>query len=177
MKYRDVRWFVVCFSNLLLWWLVSIANHHLAPHSKYLYVAGIFVVYAALRLTPRQGMAATAVTGLAIDALEPVPFGMHFVLLGLVHATLLYGRRRFPRQEPLFATVVALLANLFVFIAVSFVLIGDNPRPASAWPRLFVDLVLSQFMIAIITPWFIALQERTFELLHISPETGRARQS
>lgn len=173
MKSRDIRWFVICLSNLLLWTMVSIANHHLAPYSKYLYVAGVFVTYAALRLTTKQGMAATTITALAIDALEPVPFGTHLVLLGLAHATLLYGRRRFPREEPLFATVVALLANLFLFLTLSFIMVGENPRPASAWTRLFMDLILSQLAIAIITPWFMALQARSFELLRINPETGR----
>jgi len=39
---------------------------------------------------------------------------------------------------------VALLANLFLFIALSFLLVGSNPRPGDAWLRIFCDLFFSQ---------------------------------
>ena len=84
-----------------------------------------------------------------------------------------YGRLRFPREELVFGTVVALLSNLFLFLVLSFMLIGDNPRPADAWLRLFVDLIASQLVIALITPWFLSLQAQTHALARIHPETGR----
>jgi cell shape-determining protein MreD len=173
MKHRDYRWLIVLGCNLLLWWLCGLANHYLAPHAIYLYSGGLFVTFAALRLDLRHGFAATLLTGLAIDAMEPVPFGLSAFLFGLVHAFLLYGRQRFPREESVFATVVALLSNLFIFLVLSFVLVGENPQPAGAWLRLFCDLIMSQLVITLITPWFMALQERAFELARIHPETGR----
>jgi hypothetical protein len=72
-----------------------------------------------------------------------------------------------------FGIVVALLANLFLFIALSFLLVGANPRPASAWLRVFADLFFSQMAILLIAPWFLALQDRAMELAEIHPETGR----
>jgi rod shape-determining protein MreD len=108
-----------------------------------------------------------------VDSVEPVPFGTSVVLFGLVHATLLYGRQRLPREGAIFGTIVALFANLFLFIALSFLLIGANPRPGEAWLRLFVDLLASQVVILVIAPWFLALQARTMELAQIHPETGR----
>jgi cell shape-determining protein MreD len=173
VRSRDYRWLVVLLANLLLLWLAGLANHSLAPYSLWLYPAGLLVVFPALRLDYRHGFIATGLTGLAFDAIMPVPLGTHLVLLGLVHATLLYGRRRFPRYEPIFATVVALIANLFLVLALSFVLIGAHPRPAEGWLRLFVDLIASQLFITVITPWFMGANTRLLELARLDPETGR----
>jgi len=69
--------------------------------------------------------------------------------------------------------VVALLSNLFIFLALSFLLVRDNPRPGEAWLRLFLDLLVSQVVIALVAPWFLALQARAFGLAHVHSETGR----
>ncbi len=173
MRKYDPRWLIVAGANLLLWWLVGLANNYLAGSAVHLYVGGLFVVYASLRLDRKHGLIAILLTGLLVDAVEPVPFGTSMVLLGLVHATLLYGRQRFPREGAVFGSVVALFANLFLVIALSFLLVGGNPRPGAAWLRLFADLIASQLFLLVITPWFLALQDRAMELVAIHPETGR----
>ncbi len=173
MRQTDVRWLLVWVANLLLLWLAGLANHYLAPHGVHLYALGLTVVYAALRLDYRHGFIAVALTGLAYDAMEPVPLGTHVLLLGLVHAVLVSGRQRFPREEPIFATVVALLANLFLFLALSFLLIGAAPRPAETWLRLLADLVASQLVLAAVTPWFVSLNAALLARARLDPETGR----
>jgi rod shape-determining protein MreD len=173
MRRYDPRWLIVVLANLLLCWLVGLANDCLATSAVHLYFGGLLVVYAALRLDRKHGLIAVVLTGLMLDAMQPVPLGTSVVLFGLVHATLLYGRQRFPRDSSIFGIVVALLANLFLFIALSFLLVGANPRPGEAWLRIFVDLLASQLAILLITPWFLALQDRTMELVQIHPETGR----
>lgn len=173
MRRFDPRWLIVTLANGLLWWLTGLANHYTAGLAIHFYLGGLLIAYSALRLDPKQGLIAVLLTGLMVDALEPVPFGTSLVLFVLVHAVVLYGRQRFPREGAVFGTVLALLANLFLFIALSFLLVGANPRPATAWLRIFADLILSQGAILLITPWFIALQDRAMELVHIHPETGR----
>lgn len=173
MRRYDPRWLIVFLANLLLWWLVGLANHYFANASLHFYIGGLFVVYSALRLDHRNGLIVIVLTGLMMDAAEPVPFGTSMLLLGFVHATLLYGRRRFPREGAVFGIVVALFANLFLIIALSFLLVGANPRPGSAWLRVFVDLLASQLLLAVLTPWFLALQDRAMTLVAIHPETGR----
>lgn len=173
MRKYDPRWFIAFGANLLLWWLVGLANNYLANFAVHLYVGGLFVVYAALRLDRKHGLIAIVLTGLLIDAVEPVPYGTSLLLLGLVHATLLYGRQRFPREGAVFGVVVALLANLFLVIALSFLLVGANLRPGSAWLRIFADLLASQLLLIVITPWFLALLDRAMEMVSIHPETGR----
>jgi len=177
----DYRWLVVFGTNLLLLWLGGLANHYLS-HFAFLgfehctvslYLGGLLVTYAALRLDARSGWMSTLLTGLAADSLSALPFGTSLILFGLVHAVLLHGRQRFPREELVFAIVVALLANLFLFIALSFFLVGSNPRPATAWVRLFSDLLISQLAVAAITCWFMSLQNSIFSFLRQHPETGR----
>lgn len=177
----DVRCLVVLAANGLLAWLLGAANHHLASawfpfaahFTVHLYAGGLLVTFAALRLDPRNGLVAVLATGLLTDALEPVPLGTNAALLGLVFFLVLRGRQRFPREETVFSIVVALLANLLLFIARSFLFVGGNPHPAEAWLRIFTDLVASQLVIVLVTPWFLALQNQAFELVGIHPETGR----
>jgi len=181
MRRFDPRWLIVLLANLLLGWLTGLANNTLGGFSflwidymsVHLYLGGLLVTYAALRLDPRSGLIATGFTALLADALAPVPFGTSLILYLLVHATVLYGRHRFPREGAVFAIVVALLANLFLFIALSFLLVGAGPRPATAWLRIFADLFFSQVAILVIAPWFIALQDQAMELAEIHPETGK----
>ena len=181
MTQTDYRWALVFGCNLLLIWLVGVANHYLSRFSflwidfisLHLYVGGMFVTFSALRLDVRNGLIATIATGLAVDAQSPAAFGTSVLLFGLVHAALIYGRNRFPREEAIFSVVVALLSNLFLFLVLSFLFVGHSPRPGSTWLRLFVDLIASQVVIALITPWFMALQEQVFARAEIHPETGR----
>ena len=173
MRRYDPRWLIVTAANLLLWWLTGLINDRLATSAVHLYAGGLFIAYAALRLDRKHGLIATVLTGLLLDAAEPVPFGTSVLLFGLIHATVLYGRQQFPREGAVFGIVVALLANLFLYIALSFLLVGTNPRPAEAWLRIFADLFASQLFILLVAPWFLALQDRVMELVQIHPETGR----
>jgi rod shape-determining protein MreD len=173
MRRSDPRWLIVTLANLLLWWLTGLANHYVAGFAVHFYLGGLLLAYASLRLDPKQGLIAMVLTSLLVDALDPVPFGTSLFLFSLVHLTVLYGRQRFPREGAVFGIVLALLANLFLFIALSFLLVGTNPRPADAWLRVFCDLFLSQLAIVAIAPWFLALQDRAMELVSIHPETGR----
>lgn len=173
MRRTDPRWLIVTLANLLLCWLTGLLNHYLAGIAVHLYFGGLLVAYGALRLDARNGLIATILTALLVDAQSPAPYGTSLFLFSLIHAVVLFGRQRFPREGTVFAIVVALLANLFLVLALSFLLVGAGPRPAATWLRIFADLFFSQVAILIVGPWFIALQDRTMELAEIHPETGR----
>ena len=158
------RWLIPFASTFLLWSVVGQLNHYLAPLGAYLYVGGLLVAFAALRLSLRNGLTATLLLALCIDATEPVPFGTHVLLFAVVHTVIFRYRSRIPREETVIEVVVALLANLALISGLSFVTLGNHPAAGAAWLRIFADLGWSQLFIVAIAPWFFALQERALEL-------------
>ena len=42
--------------------------------------------------------------------------------------------------------------------------LSPSPAPAAAWPRLIADLACSQVFLALVAPWFFALQLRALTL-------------
>ncbi len=157
-------WVIVSLTLLLLWVLVSQVNHYLAAWHVYLFVGGLYVTFAALLLPLRAGLAASLLAGLLCDANSPVPPGTHTLLFAAAHAVLFHVRDRVPREETVTRVVLALLANLGIFLVVSFLLIGRSPAPGAVWPRIILDLVCSQVFLALVAPWFFALQTRSLEL-------------
>jgi len=142
----------------VLWMLVAQVNHSLAPWHIYLFVGGLFIVYPALALPLRAGLGATLLAGLMFDAVTPVPFGLHMVLFATAHLLIFNIRDRVPREETVTRVVVALLANLAIFLVFSFIEITRIRVPGAAWPRLVFDLLCSQVFLVLIGPWFLALQ-------------------
>ncbi len=158
------RWLITFASTFLLWSVVVQLNHYLAPLGVYLFVGGLLVTFAALRLSLRNGLTATLLLGLSIDAAEPVPFGTHLLLFAVMHIIVFRLRTRIPREETVIGVVVALLVNLALIFGLSFVTLGNHPAAGAAWMRIFADLGWSQLFIVAIAPWFFALQERALEL-------------
>lgn len=155
---------------LLLWVLMAQVNHALSGLRVYLFVGGLFVTYAALMLPPRAGLAVALLGGLLCDANAPVAFGTHLVLFTAAFAIVAHLRDRIPREDTIARVLVALFANLAIFLIFSFTQIGRSPSPAVAWPRLIVDLVSSQVALALIAPWFFALQHRVLLLARAERE-------
>lgn len=155
---------------LLLWAIVAEINHALSALRVYLFVGALFVTYAALMLPFRAGLASTVLGGLLCDANAPVWFGTHLVLFTAAFAIVSHLRNRLPRDDTVARVVVASLANLGLFLLFSFTQIGGSPAPAVAWPRLIADLVCSQIFLAVIAPWFFALQHHALLLARAERE-------
>ncbi|HSY54218.1 MAG TPA: hypothetical protein VK785_07210, partial [Opitutaceae bacterium] len=85
-------------------------------------------------------------------------------LFATAHTLIFSVRGRLPRDETLVSLFFALLANLGIFIALSLLLLARSPLPFGSWPRLLSNLLCSQVFLAIVAPWFFALQARTFAL-------------
>lgn len=167
---------LVTFATLvLLWTIVAQLNHSLAPWRIYLWVGGLYVVHAALALPLRSGLGATLLGGLLLDSTTPVAFGTHTLLFAAVHVFVFHLRDRLPREETVAQVVITLFANLALFLVLSFFLIQRGPAPAGVWPRIFFDLVCSQIFIALVTPWFLALQARVLALTETAAEAFERR--
>lgn len=147
-------------ASLLLAVLLSQLNHYLAPWQIHLWCGGLFITFVALRLGHRTGATVSFLAGLLLDAQSPVPFGTQGLLFLAGHATIFAIRARAPREEPVIGVVIALIANLALFLALSFFRIDSALEPARAWLRGFADLLASQLLIVLIAPWFFAVQAR-----------------
>ncbi len=155
---------VTAVCGLILWLLLAQVNHYLAVWQVHLWVGGLFVAFATLRLGVREGFGIVVIAGAVHDATSPVPFGLHILLFAIAHAVIVRLRNRFPREETVIGVLVALLANLGLFLVFSFTRLGDSPSPGLTWLRLFTDLLISQIVLAAICPWFLALQARALEI-------------
>jgi rod shape-determining protein MreD len=161
---------VIFLAQLLLVCLLAQVNHAITGAHVYLFAGGLLIAYSALALPFSAGVAASFLIGLAADAAAPVPFGTQALLFAAAHTIVFHLRDRLPRDDTTGRVIIALLTNLGLFLALSFFLIGRSPAPSAAWARLFADLLASQIFLALIAPWFFALEERASEL--IRPLTG-----
>lgn len=156
---------LVVFGTLLLLWLIlGELNHALAPLHIYLWTGALFVTFAAIALPLRAGLIATLLGGLLCDATTPVTFGLHTLLFSATHVVLFNIRDRVPREETAGQVLIALFANLGLFLVFSFLQLSGWTSPADVWPRLLSDLLFSQLFVAFVAPWFFALQARSVAL-------------
>jgi rod shape-determining protein MreD len=162
--------FTVALTLALLWALVAQVNHVLTGVRVYLFVGSLFLTYAALKLRLHAGLGATLLGGLICDANAPVDFGTHTLLFAAAHAIVFNLRDGLPRDDTIARVIVALLTNLALFLVFSFIQIASSPAPAAAWPRLIVDLLCSQVFLALVAPWFFALQHRSLVLVRAERE-------
>jgi len=161
---------VTFLTLLLLLALVAEINHVLSGLRVYVFVGALYVVYAALMLPWRAGLATTLLGGLLCDANAPVWFGTHVLLFAATFAVISHLGNRLPRDDTVARVIVALLANLALFLLFSFTQIAGSPVPGGAWLRLIADLVCSQILLALIAPWFFALQHRALLLARVERE-------
>lgn len=169
------RFLTLSLTLLLLWALVAELNHLLSSWRVYVFAGALFVTFAALNQPLRPGLLASCVGGLICDANAPVTFGLHLLLFGLAHATLFHLRDRIPRDDNIAAIIVTLLTNLALFVVFSFSQIHGSPAPGTLGPRLLVDLVCSQIVLALATPWFFALQARSLDLAQVVTDAYERR--
>jgi rod shape-determining protein MreD len=160
-----LRLLLIFLSTLLLWVLTAQLNHVLAPWRIYLFLGALAITLPALTSSLRTGLLASFLGGLLFDAVAPIPFGTHALLFSLTHAVIFNLRDRVPRDDTLSRVLIALFANLGLFLLFSFTQVARSPAPASLWPRLFADLACSQLVLALIAPWFFAIQSRALALV------------
>lgn len=151
-------------SVFVLWAVASELNHALTAWGVYLWIGGLCITQAALDLPLRSGLVSSVLAGILFDALAPVAFGTHALLFAAGYAVIFHLRDRVPRDETAARVVVALFANLGLFLVFSFAQSRHLPDPGAVWPRILLDLLCSQLFIAVIAPWFFAFQARMLEL-------------
>lgn len=158
----DPRWIIIVLANALLVFLGGQINHYLAHLPVSVFLLGLCLPVAGLRLRFRPGFIAMAVSGLVLDATRPVPFGSTALLLAALFTCWHGVRTRFPRDGVAPAVIGAMLANLVLFLAQPLLIPGALAGSTSS--RVLVDLLCSQFAVGLLGPWFFALQEQALLL-------------
>jgi hypothetical protein len=157
------RVLILVSASLLLALVLGQLNHQLATWQVHVWCGGLFVAFAGLRMAYGPGATAAFLAGLLLDANAPVAFGTQGFLFLAAHAVVFTLRARAPRGEVAVGVVVALLANLGLFLALGFLRIDEGGESARAWMRSFADLLASQVVLAVIAPWFFAIQQTMLE--------------
>ena len=150
--------------QLILWTIIAQFNHSLSDVHVYLFVGGLYVAFGALTQPFMAGLASATAIGAVCDAHAPVAFGTHLMLFAVAHVLLCRLRDRIPRDDTIGRVTVAILANLGVFLILSITRMLRLPVASANWPRLICDLICSQLLVALIAPWFFALQSRALAL-------------
>lgn len=159
-------------AQLALWTLVSTLNHALTGWRVYLFPGALYVAFAALLQPRRPGLVVALLGGLVCDAATPVAFGTHTLLFAAAHLILFHLRDRLPKEDNLGLVIVVLFANLALFLVFSLGQIRSSPAPAAVWPRLIADLACTQVFLALVTPWFFALQAQALAFARVPREQG-----
>jgi rod shape-determining protein MreD len=160
---------VLFLTLLLLRTVVAEANNALSGMHVWIFSGGLFVAYSALMIPFTQGFAATVLGGLLCDAVSPVPYGTHAALFATAHAVIYNMRERLQRDETVVRVVLVLIVNMALFLVISVIRIRHVPAAATAWPRILWDFGWSQLAVALMAPWFFALQVRSLELTRAIP--------
>jgi rod shape-determining protein MreD len=160
-------WLFTFLTLLLLWTIIAQVNHYLAVWHMYAFVGALYVTFSALRLPPRAGAIATVLGGLLCDGNAPVPFGTHVLLFIAAYVLIQNARGRIPVDQTITQVVIALLTNLGLYLAFAIFMAVHQPAPGTRWPRMLMDLLVSQVLLVVIAPWFFALQTRVLAWANI----------
>jgi rod shape-determining protein MreD len=170
------RTLIFFLTQFLLWVLLSQVNHELTPWGIALFFGGLFVGFSALHFERREALVGAFAAGFLHDVGTPLPFGTHAVVFAAAVIFLQHVRHRLNRHEGLITVMVILIANLGLFLAVSAVAARLLPDAGGFTSRVFSDLIASQLTLALVAPWFLALQSKTLEIAGLSaPAEPRPR--
>ncbi|MDR0901680.1 MAG: hypothetical protein LBM92_02795 [Opitutaceae bacterium] len=162
---------IIILCGILLCTVAAQLNHYLSPLHISVFAGGLLVVFPALRLRHSHGWRVLVPLGLWCDAATPLPFGLLTMLLLAAHSVIFQFRSRIP-AGPLAVVVVALAANIVIFAGVTLFCVFRREAPPGIALRFLVDLLASGLLVALVAPWFFALQEHALALLAGIPARG-----
>lgn len=166
------RFLMLSLCSVILWVVVTQLNHSLSDAQIYLFVGGLFVTFPALTQSLASGLWVAIFAGLVCDANTPVAFGTHLLLFATVDVLVFRVRDRVPRNDTISRVAIAVVANLALFLVFSILQIIRTPAIAAIWPRLLMDLLCSQVFLAVIAPWYFALQARSLSLVGVERDAA-----
>jgi rod shape-determining protein MreD len=158
-----LRVLTLFMTQLLLWTLLAVINHHLTDWQLYLYTGGLFVTFAGLLMGPREGMAAAILSGFIFDAGSSVTFGQNALLHGIGFLLLFKLRSRLAHEETAVQVVVAIIANILLYLVRFVLLFSQLTSFSGMWSRFLWELVFSSVAVGLLVPWTFALQAKALD--------------
>jgi hypothetical protein len=173
----DHRWLVVFAGNLVFLFVVAQLNHHLTDFPLLgvtrgqlsLFLVGLPLTFAALRLALGPAVLTAAVTALAFEAGTPLPTGAILLPAAACVCVTQALRPHFNRFEPSSMLLAGLIINAVLILAVT--LIVAYRGGGVSLTRVAVDLIVSQLALALLSGWFFAAQMALLELFGFNLET------
>ncbi len=150
-------------TQLLLWTLLAVINHHIAVWQVYLYTGGLFVVFAGLLMGPREGLLAALISGFIFDAGGSGVFGQNALLHGLGFLLLFRMRPRLAHDEISILITVTIITNSLLYLAKFVLLFFQLTSFTGMWGRFLWELLFSSVIVGLLAPWAFALQSRALE--------------
>ncbi len=158
---------MVFICALILAALTKQLSHSVGGWGISLWLGGLLIAFPALRLAPQQGFNACFLIGLLVDATTPLPFGLNAFLFSVAHLVIVRVRNRFAAASTVAGTVAGLITNLVLYVILTSVVLGGSPDAPFSGLRFLSDLILSQLTLALIAPWFFALQEKALFIARV----------
>jgi len=174
MRKVDFRWLVAFGGSFVFLFVVGQVNHTFADlpltgGTIHVFLLGLPVAFAALRLSLSQGLYATLATAFLAEA--GLPFAPGTLLLAsatclcLTHAL----RVNFNRLNPSSAISAALAINAALMLVLT---VAALPYAwGEAWPRMLFDFLISQAAVAALTGWFFSAQIALLGMFGFNLET------
>lgn len=166
MNYH-LRWILAFLANVLLILLLGEVNHVLAIWSLHVFLVGLLLTFGILRLRLKQGLLVSGLTGLILDATNPLPFGFTLFLILFAHTIAFSVRGNFARDSLRSALWVATGINVALMIALGLFAGRGTPAPDVFWLRIGADGLLSTLVLVIVAPWFLSLQKTALAFIGI----------
>ena len=165
MRHPNLDALLALAGNLLAGLLLVSWNDFWTRHGLHFHLPGLFFLFAATRLDLRRGIIVTALTGLWLDAATPLPFGFH--AFGLVLCLLVTREAgeslRFLRG--LRSMLYQQAGNLALLLPLGLLSLLTLPEgTATPFPRLGLDLLVSQLLLLPVAIWFLSFQDRILQI-------------
>lgn len=150
--------FILLLINILTVQLLGVINSSLSVWGCLLYLPALFFFSATVLLDRARVISVLTLTGFSLDSVYNTPGGFHSVALiicYLVAKDWLHSGKNGELVRPYYLQIIA---NVLISFGLIFVL---NFRSASlgywAWPNVVIDISISTFIFAAITPWLTGL--------------------
>jgi len=170
----DHRWLIVLLGNVVFLWVMGQVNHHLTAlplgdsrGPLYLFVGGLPIAFAALRLSLGQALAVSIPTALAMEAGTPIPFGTLMLPAAACVCLAIGFRGAFNRFDRMTVVLAVLLINLVLISALTLVTGAFRLQG----PRLALDLLASQLVAVLLSGWYFAAELALLRLFGIDLDT------